>query len=67
MISIEGGAFVPIPFGQMVAPDTCFQRVRLVDTESARYRIARRYMNKTGAHQPNPSRAMMTRHPNQRE
>ena len=44
MISIQGGAFVPIPFGQMVDPDTGRTRVRLVDTESARYRIARRYM-----------------------
>ena len=45
MISIQGGRFVPIPFTQMLdgAPDGR-TRVRLVDTASTRYAIARRYM-----------------------
>ncbi|HAK56823.1 MAG: diphosphate--fructose-6-phosphate 1-phosphotransferase [Vicinamibacterales bacterium] len=44
VISIQGGAFVPIPFDQIVDTDTSRPRVRLVDIHSARYRIARRYM-----------------------
>ena len=44
MVSIEGGQFVPIPFGRIVDPSTGRARVRLVDIHSARYRIARRYM-----------------------
>jgi 6-phosphofructokinase 1 len=44
MISIQGGHFVPIPFEQMMDPDTGRTRLRLVDISSTRYAIARRYM-----------------------
>jgi 6-phosphofructokinase 1 len=44
MISMQGGHFVPIPFSQMVDPETGRTRVRLVDITSTRYAIARRYM-----------------------
>src|SRR5262245_11888192 len=44
MISIQGGHFVPIPFEKMLDPETGRTRVRLVDTTSTRYAIARRYM-----------------------
>ena len=44
MISIQGGEFVPIPFDQMLDPETGRPHVRLVDVSSTRYRIARRYM-----------------------
>jgi 6-phosphofructokinase 1 len=44
MISLQGGHFVPVPFAQMVDRDTGRTRVRLVDVESTRYAIARRYM-----------------------
>jgi 6-phosphofructokinase len=44
MISIQGGRFVPIPFSQMIDSETGRTRVRLVDTASTRYAIARRYM-----------------------
>jgi 6-phosphofructokinase 1 len=44
MISMQGGHFVPIPFAEMLDPDTGKTRVRLVDIHSARYAIARRYM-----------------------
>jgi 6-phosphofructokinase len=44
MISIQGGHFVPVPFAQMIDNDTGRTRVRLVDTASTRYAIARRYM-----------------------
>jgi len=44
MISIQGGHFVPIPFGQLMDPATGRARVRTVDIHSARYAIARRYM-----------------------
>jgi 6-phosphofructokinase 1 len=44
VISMQGGHFVPIPFHQMLDPDTGRTRVRLVDVTSTRYAIARRYM-----------------------
>jgi ATP-dependent phosphofructokinase / diphosphate-dependent phosphofructokinase len=44
MISIQGGRFVPIPFDNMIDPDTGRTRVRSVDVSSTRYAIARRYM-----------------------
>jgi len=44
MISMQGGHFVPIPFSEMLDPDTGRTRVRLVDIRSTRYAIARRYM-----------------------
>jgi ATP-dependent phosphofructokinase / diphosphate-dependent phosphofructokinase len=44
MVSIQGGNFVPIPFAQMLDPQTGRTRVRMVDVHSTRYAIARRYM-----------------------
>ncbi len=44
MVSIQGGHFVPVPFSEMLDPETGRTRVRLVDISSARYAIARRYM-----------------------
>jgi 6-phosphofructokinase 1 len=44
MVSMQGGQFVPVPFGEMLDPTTGRARVRLVDIHSSRYLIARRYM-----------------------
>jgi len=44
MISMQGGHFVPIPFGSMLDPATGRTRVRLVNIHTTRYAIARRYM-----------------------
>jgi 6-phosphofructokinase 1 len=44
MISMQGGQLVPIPFSQLMDPETKRPRVRLVDIHSSRYAIARRYM-----------------------
>jgi 6-phosphofructokinase 1 len=44
MISVQGGHFVPIPFRDMLDPATGRARIRLVDINSERYAIARRYM-----------------------
>jgi len=44
MISMQGGHFVPIPFASLIDSDTGRARLRLVDTHSTRYGIARRYM-----------------------
>jgi 6-phosphofructokinase len=44
MVSIQGGHFVPIPFSELLDPATGKARIRLVDTHSTRYAIARRYM-----------------------
>jgi 6-phosphofructokinase 1 len=44
MISMQGGHFVPIPFRDLLDPQTGRARVRLVDIHSTRYAIARRYM-----------------------
>ena len=44
MISIQAGNLVPIPFEKLVDPQTGRTKVRMVDTRSTRYAIARRYM-----------------------
>ena len=44
MISMQGGHFVPIPFSEMIDSQTGRTRVRLVNINSTRYAIARRYM-----------------------
>jgi len=44
MISMEGGHFAPISFSTLAEDGTGRARVRLVDVNSARYAIARRYM-----------------------
>ncbi len=44
MVSMQGGHFVPVPFRQMIDPDTGKTKVRMVDVRSTRYAIARRYM-----------------------
>src|SRR5262245_34847878 len=44
MVSIQGGHFTPIPFASLIDRETGRTRVRLVDTHSTRYAIARRYM-----------------------
>jgi 6-phosphofructokinase 1 len=44
MVSLRAGHFVPIPFEQMLDTRTGRTRVRMVDIESTRYAIARRYM-----------------------
>jgi 6-phosphofructokinase 1 len=44
MISMQGGHFVPIPFPSLLDRETGRARIRLVDTSSTRYAIARRYM-----------------------
>ncbi len=44
IICMQGGHFVPIPFRDVTDPATGRARVRLVDTHSTRYAIARRYM-----------------------
>jgi 6-phosphofructokinase 1 len=44
MISMQAGLFVPVPFHEMIDPETGRTRVRLVDINSTRYAIARRYM-----------------------
>src|SRR5438874_8176058 len=44
MISMQGGHFVPIPFAPLIDAETGRARIRLLDTHSPRYAIARRYM-----------------------
>ncbi len=44
MVSVQAGNFVPIPFSQMLDPETGRTRVRMVNIHSTRYAIARRYM-----------------------
>jgi ATP-dependent phosphofructokinase / diphosphate-dependent phosphofructokinase len=44
MVCMKHGQFIPIPFSSMVDPVSGRTRVRLVDTESYAYTIARRYM-----------------------
>lgn len=44
MVSLQGGRFVPIPFEDLMDPQTGRMRVRLADIHSTQYAIARRYM-----------------------
>ncbi len=44
MVSMQGGHFVPVPFAELIDPETGRARIRMVDIRSARYAIARRYM-----------------------
>ncbi len=44
MVSMQGGHFVPIPFADMLDPQTGRSKVRPVDIHSERYAIARSYM-----------------------
>ena len=44
MVTVQNGHFVPIPFPQMLDPETGRTRVRPVDVNSEQYKIARRYM-----------------------
>ena len=44
VVSMQAGRFVPIPWDELFDHDTGRTRVRLVDTHSTRYAIARRYM-----------------------
>jgi len=44
MVTLVDGRFSPIPFDKMLDPQTGRTRVRLVDTSSEQYQIARRYM-----------------------
>ena len=44
MISIQAGNFVPVPFRELLDPETGRARIRMVDIRSTRYAIARRYM-----------------------
>jgi 6-phosphofructokinase 1 len=44
MVTLVNGRFEPVPFSQMLDPQTGRTRVRLVDPQSEQYRIAREYM-----------------------
>jgi ATP-dependent phosphofructokinase / diphosphate-dependent phosphofructokinase len=44
MITIQDGHMVPLPFGSFSDPATGRVRIRLVNTESSSYRVAREYM-----------------------
>lgn len=44
LVSIQDGRFKPIPFREIMDPHTGRMRVRMVDIESDRYKIARGYM-----------------------
>ena len=44
MVSMQGGEFVPIPFRDLLDPETGRTRLRYVNIHSTRYAIARRYM-----------------------
>ncbi len=44
IVTMQAGAFEPLPFDTMIDPATGRARIRFVDLESARYAIARRYM-----------------------
>jgi 6-phosphofructokinase len=44
MVSMQNGNFVPIPFNKVIDERTGMSRVRMIDIDSDRYKIARTYM-----------------------
>ena len=44
MVTIQAGRLVPVPFGQMLDPETGKIRVRYVDVESEAYQTLAAYM-----------------------
>ena len=48
MVTLVNGHFEPMPFHQMIDPQTGRTRVRLVDPQTEQYQIARRYMVRLG-------------------
>jgi 6-phosphofructokinase 1 len=44
MITMQGGRFVPVQLTSLLDPETGRTAVRMVDTDSTRFRIAQRYM-----------------------
>src|SRR5262249_39052756 len=44
LISIQNGRFRPVPFKEIMDPQTGRMRVRMLDLDSDRYKIARTYM-----------------------
>jgi len=44
LITIQNNQIVPIPFDQIIDPATTKTRIRMVNTHSIQYRIARQYM-----------------------
>ena len=48
MVSIVNGRFTPLPFDQILDPQTKRTRIRMVDVNSESYQIARRYMIRLG-------------------
>jgi 6-phosphofructokinase 1 len=44
MVSMQGGNFVAVPFAKLLDPQTGRAKIRVVDINSTRYSIARRYM-----------------------
>jgi 6-phosphofructokinase 1 len=49
MITIQGGDFQPVPFSEVLDPQTGRGRQRFVDVETESYRVARDYMVRIGA------------------
>jgi 6-phosphofructokinase len=48
MITIQGGEFQPVPFSEVLDPETGQGRQRFVDVETESYRVARDYMVRIG-------------------
>ncbi len=44
MVSVQNGRFLPIPFVEILDPQTGRARIRMVDMTSEYYQVARRYM-----------------------
>lgn len=44
MVSVQNGRFLPIPFADILDPQTGRARIRMVDMTSESYQVARRYM-----------------------
>jgi 6-phosphofructokinase 1 len=48
MVTIQGGEFRPVPFGDVLDPETGRGRQRFVDVDTESYQVARDYMVRIG-------------------
>ncbi len=60
--SILDGRFTPIPFDEILDPQTSRTRVRMVDVKSESYHIAREFMIRLGPEDVGGSRPVGSRH-----
>ena len=58
MVCLQDGNLQPVPFGDLLDPETGRTRMRLVDLDSQTYRVARDYMIRLEVHDLEDQRSL---------